>query len=109
MSAPKVPVVVTVAASVGTHVVNANVEEILLRARSSNVQAIAANVKQQNTPTDDPTGTGDKPFVLFPGESVTLPVKRTVSFVNWDAKYIIFNDDTDLDDPVLEIIEIAPA
>ena len=104
MSAPKVPVVVTVTASVGTHVVNANVEEVLLRARSSNVQAIAANVKKPNTPADDPTGTGGNAFVLFPGESILLPVKRTVSFVDWDAKYIIFNDDTDLDDPVLEIV-----
>ncbi len=76
MSAPKVPVVVTVAATVGTHVVNANVEEVLFRARSSNVQAIAANVKPQNTPSDDPTGSGGKAFVLFPGESVMLPVKR---------------------------------
>jgi hypothetical protein len=46
------------------------VTRVILRARSSNVQAVSCNL---SLPAEsDPTGTGGNALVLFPGESVTL-------------------------------------
>ena len=40
--------------------------------------------------------------MLFPGESIQVPA----SAASLKVKYITYNDDTNLADPVLEVIEL---
>ncbi len=77
--------------------------KVILRARSSNVQAISCNL---TLPAEsDPTGTGGNAFILFPGESVTID-SVVAGIISLQVKRITFNDDTDLDDLTLELIKI---
>ncbi len=105
MSRPGVPTIIDVAATSAATNVGSTATEVILRARSSNVQAMSLNVTTSGE--SDPTSTGGNAMVLFPGESLQLPTDPAGA-VTLQVKYITFNDDTDLDDPVLEITEIIP-
>ena len=104
MARPGVPSVITVTGSVVAGNVSGSAVEVILRARSSNVQGISLNVTTSGE--SDPTGSGGNAMVLFPGESLQLPTQPASGTLQ--VKRIIFNDDTDLADPVLEIVEIIP-
>lgn len=69
MSRPDVPVVITVPRTTGSSTsIGGDATEIILRARSSNVQAISLNVTTSGE--SDPTGGGANDMLLFPGASV---------------------------------------
>lgn len=102
MARPEVPIVLASSGSLQTQ--NVSAAEVILRARSSNVQAISCSLTL--AAESDPSGAGANAFVLFPGETITL-VSIPPRAPPLQVKYITFNDDTDLNDPVLELIEIS--
>lgn len=104
MSRPAVPVVEIVEPTLGTTEVGGDATEVILRARSSNVQAISLNVSTSGE--DDPGDDGADAMVLFPDESIRLPADPATGTLL--VKYITFDDDMDLADPELEIVEIIP-
>ena len=104
MSRPGIPSVITVTSSETSSNIGGSAIDIVLRARSSNVQAISLNVTTSSEAP--PTATGGNAMVLFPGESIQLPV-NLLAPATLQVKRIIFND-TGIGDPVLEIVEIIP-
>jgi len=104
MSRPAVPTIVTISTTISSTNISATATEVILRARSSNVQAISLNVTAATEP--GPTATGGSAIVLFPGESIQLPTNPSPT-VLLQVKYIIFND-AGTGSPDLEIIEIVP-
>lgn len=104
MSRPAVPVVAPVDESLDTTTISGDATEVILRARSSNVQAISLNVSTSGE--SSPTSSGANAMILFPGESIQLPADPASGTLL--VKYITLNDVTALADPVLEIIEIIP-
>lgn len=104
MSRPAVPIVAPVDESLDTTTISGDATEVILRARSSNIQAISLNV---STSTEsDPSSAGANAMILFPGESIHLPADPAGGTLL--VKYITLNDVTALADPVLEIVEIVP-
>ncbi len=104
MSRPDVPVVVPVDEEVATTTISGDATEVILRARSSNIQAISLNV---STSTEsNPSSAGASAMILLPGESIQLPADPASGTLL--VKYITLNDVTALADPVLEIVEIIP-
>ena len=104
MSRPGVPSVITVTGSVTAGNVSGSAVEVILRARSSNVQGISLSVTTSGE--SDPTGSGGNAIVPFPGESIQVPTQPASGTLQ--VKRIIFNDATALADPELEIVEIVP-
>lgn len=100
---PGVPVVVTADGSV--NIDNAipvdSPVELVLRARASNVQAIAVNIGKEAD--EDPEGAGERAFVLFPGESIRFELS-ILGLIPYLVKFVAFNFDPALPLPVLEII-----
>jgi len=105
MSRPAVPTIITVSTTISSTNISAPATEVILRARSSNVQAISLNVTA--AAESDPTAAGANAIVLFPGESIQLPTNPSPT-VSLQVKYIIFNSVNGLIEPDLEIIEIVP-
>lgn len=103
MSGPAVPLVEPVTTTLGTTTIGGDATEVILRARSSNVQAISLNVSTSGE--DDPGDDGADAMILFPGESIRLPADPATETLL--VKYIIFND-AGLAEPELEIVEIVP-
>lgn len=103
MARAQVPIVLTGSSTLQSEDVDLSATRVILRARSSDVQAVSCNLTLDSE--TDPTGAGANAFVLFPGASLALD--SAVAGLNpVQVKYITFNDDTDLDDPLLEVIEI---
>lgn len=86
-----------------TTTISGDATEVILRARSSNIQAISLNVSTSGE--SDPTVAGANAMILFPGESIRLPADPATGTLL--VKYIIFND-AGLAEPELEIVEIVP-
>jgi len=103
-SRPAIPTSAIVTTSDVATNISAAATEVILCARSSNVQAISLNVTTAVEP--GPTNTGGSAIVLFPGESIQLPTNPSPT-VLLQVKYIIFND-TGTGNPDLEITEIIP-
>lgn len=105
MSRPGVPVLITVPRTTGSSTsISGDATEVILRARSSNIQAISLNVTTSGE--SDPSTSGGNAMILFPGESLQLPADPASGTLL--VKYVTLNDDSDLAQPVLEIVEIVP-
>jgi len=74
MARAQVPQVLTVTPTLQSTGISVATDEVVLRARSSNVQAISLSVTL--AAEADPTSTGANAVVLFPGEELRLPVSN---------------------------------
>lgn len=101
MARPEVPQVIEVTTT-EAEVALTGASEVVVRARSSNVSQIAANISL--TGEDDPDVDGayaDHAFMLFPGEEVRFPTVYTQTLY---LKHVLFGSE---EAAFLELIKIS--
>lgn len=103
MARAQVPQVLSAATSLQSTGISTASSEVILRARSSNAQAISCNVTFATE--SDPGSDGSNAVVLFPGEELRIPtVNPMLDLIQ--VKRIIFNSVTGLAAPTLELIRM---